>query len=290
MLPSDLCTDAEFIRRVYLDLTGLPPQPDEVRAFLADSRPAAVKRDELVDKLVGSPEFVEHWTNKWADLLQVNRKFLGEKGAVAFRNWIRKAVAEQHALRQVRLRHPDRHRLEPATTRPPPTTRSCATRTPAMENTTQLFLAVRFNCNKCHDHPFERWTQDQYYQLAAFFAQVGRKEDPKFKGQKIGGTDVEGAKPLVEVISDAKAARSSTSRTGAVASPPFPVHAQRPGPAPRPAAASSWPTGSPRRRTPTSPRATSTACGATCSASGSSSRSTTSAPATRRPIPSCSIG
>ena len=62
----------------------------------------------------------------------------------------------------------------------------------AMENTTQLFLAVRFNCNKCHDHPFERWTQDQYYHLAAFFAQVGRTEDPKFKGQKLGGTAVEG--------------------------------------------------------------------------------------------------
>src|SRR5439155_12312688 len=79
-------------------------------------------------------------------------------------------------------------------------------RTPdaAMENTTQLFLAVRFNCNKCHDHPFERWTQDQYYQLAAFFAQIERKEDPKFKGQKVGGTDVEGAKPLVEVIADVK--------------------------------------------------------------------------------------
>jgi len=62
-----------------------------------------------------------------------------------------------------------------------------------MENTTHLFLAVRFNCNKCHDHPFERWTQDQYYQMSAYFARVTRKEDPKFKGQKIGGSAVEGA-------------------------------------------------------------------------------------------------
>src|SRR5438093_5657699 len=75
---------------------------------------------------------------------------------------------------------------------------------PAMENTTQLFLAVRFNCNKCHDHPFERWTQDQYYQLAAFFSQVGRAEDPRYKGRKVGGTAVEGAAPLVEIISDLK--------------------------------------------------------------------------------------
>src|SRR5207249_5916826 len=72
--------------------------------------------------------------------------------------------------------------------------------TEAMENTTHLFLGVRFNCNKCHDHPFERWTQDQYYNLSSYFAQVGRAEDPRYKGQKIGGTAVEGAQPLVETI------------------------------------------------------------------------------------------
>ncbi|MGH7168747.1 MAG: DUF1549 domain-containing protein, partial [Gemmataceae bacterium] len=85
ILPSELCTDAEFMRRIYLDLTGLPPEPSAIRAFLADSRPGRVKREALVDKLVGSAEFIEHWTNKWADLLQVNRKFLGEKGATSFR-------------------------------------------------------------------------------------------------------------------------------------------------------------------------------------------------------------
>src|SRR5262249_7089179 len=93
VLPSDLCTDAEFIRRVYLDLTGLPPAPGEVKAFLADSRPTRVKREEMIDRLIGSPEYVEHWTNKWADLLQVNRKFLGEKGAAALRKYIHEAVA-----------------------------------------------------------------------------------------------------------------------------------------------------------------------------------------------------
>src|SRR5262249_49446342 len=90
---SDLCTDGEFIRRVHIDLTGLPPSPEEVRAFLADPRPTRQKRDELVDKLVGSDAYVEHWTNKWADLLQVNRKFLGEPGAKGFREAIRQAVA-----------------------------------------------------------------------------------------------------------------------------------------------------------------------------------------------------
>ena len=93
VVPSDLCSDDEFLRRVYIDLTGLPPSRDTVIAFLKDERDSKVKRDELVDKLVGSPEFVEYWTNKWADLLQVNRKFLGEQAAVALRDWIKNAVA-----------------------------------------------------------------------------------------------------------------------------------------------------------------------------------------------------
>jgi hypothetical protein len=97
VLPSEVCEDTDFLRRVYLDLTGLPPEPEQVRAFLADGRPARVKREELVDRLIGSPDFVEHWTNKWADLLQVNRKFLGEQGAAGFRNWIRQAVADNMA-------------------------------------------------------------------------------------------------------------------------------------------------------------------------------------------------
>jgi hypothetical protein len=98
-----------------------------------------------------------------------------------------------------------------------------------MENTTQLFLAVRFNCNKCHDHPFERWTQDQYYQLAAYFAQVERKEDPRYKGQKVGGTAVEKAAALVEIIEDAKAGDVKHARTGAITPPKFPYdHAAMP--------------------------------------------------------------
>src|SRR6185437_14634325 len=94
ILPSGLCTDAEFVRRVYLDLTGLPPTAEDVRKFLSDSRDSRVKRAELVDRLIGNPDFVEYWTNKWADLLQVNRKFLGVEGAGPFRAYIRKAVAD----------------------------------------------------------------------------------------------------------------------------------------------------------------------------------------------------
>jgi hypothetical protein len=221
ILPSDLCTDEEFIRRIYLDLIGLPPTSDEVRKFVADSRPTKVKRDEMVDRLVGSPEYIDHWTNKWADLLQVNRKFLGEKGATVLRNWIRGAVGQNMPydkfVRTILT-------AGGSNIDDPPAAYYKILRDPdiAMENTTQLFLAIRFSCNKCHDHPFERWTQDQYYQLASFFAQVGRKEDPAYKGQKIGGTDVEAPKPLVEIIFDEKAGEVKQIRTGQIAKPTFP--------------------------------------------------------------------
>jgi hypothetical protein len=225
ILPSELCTDAEFIRRVYLDLTGLQPQPEQVLAFLDDPRDTRVKRDELIDRLIGSPAFIEHWTNKWADLLQVNRKFLGEEGAWAFRNWIRQAVAsnlpyDQFAYQVLTARG--------STLDNPPASYFKVLRAPedAMENTTQLFLAVRFNCNKCHDHPFERWTQDQYYHLSAYFAQVGRKDDPAFKDKKIGGTAVEGAKALVEVIYDTGSGEVTHARTGVVTPPKFPYQSE----------------------------------------------------------------
>jgi hypothetical protein len=221
VLPSDLCTDADFIRRVHIDLTGLPPEPDAVRAFLADKRPTQAKRDEMIDKLVGSPEFIEHWTNKWADMLQVNRKFLGDQGARALRDYIRKAVADNMPY--------DKFAYavltgSGSTVENPPAAYLKTLREPdaAMENTTHLFLAVRFNCNKCHDHPFERWTQDQYYSLASFFAQVSRTEDPKYKGQKIGGSAVDGAVPLVEVIKDTGAGEVMHIRTGQNAKPQFP--------------------------------------------------------------------
>ncbi len=221
VLPSDVCTDADFIRRLYLDLTGLPPTAEEVKAFLADNRPQRVKRDELVDKLVGSQEFIEHWTNKWADLLQVNSKFLGQQGAKALRDWIREAVADN-------LPH-DRFAYQVltasgSTLENPPAAYYKILRDAGstVENTTHLFLAIRFNCNKCHDHPFERWTQDNYYQTAAYFARVGRKEDPKYKGQKIGGSAVDGALPLVEIISDEKGGDVKHERTGAVTAPVFP--------------------------------------------------------------------
>ncbi|PHR98976.1 MAG: hypothetical protein COA78_25495 [Blastopirellula sp.] len=218
---SGLCTDADFIRRVYLDMTGVPPSADQVRAFLNDKRETKVKRDELIGQLIGSGPYVELWANKWSDLLQVNRKFLGEPGVHAFRNWIKESVATNKPYDQMV------HEILTAsgsTLENPPSAYFKVLRDPseAMENTTQLFLAVRFSCNKCHDHPFERWTQNQYYEMSAFFTQIGRKEDKRFAGQRIGGSAVEGAKPLVEVIYDTNAGEMKHLLTGAVTAPVFP--------------------------------------------------------------------
>ena len=221
ILPSGLCNDEEFIRRAYLDLTGLPPTAEQVEAFLADQTETKQKRDALVEQLIGSEAYVEYWTNKWADLLQVNRKFLGAEGAKNFRSWIRDHVQQNTPYDEFSyeiLTASGSNKENPAASyykilREP---------TAMMENTTHLFLGVRFNCNKCHDHPFERWTQDQYYETAAFFAQVGLKRDPKNAAGNIGGTAVEGAKPLWEVVFDKTEGEMNHDRTGEVTPPTAP--------------------------------------------------------------------
>jgi WD40 repeat protein/mono/diheme cytochrome c family protein len=239
--PSDLCTDAEFLRRVSLDLTGLPPTADEVRAFLADCRESRAKREALVDRLVGSPAYVEYWTNKWADLLQVNRKFLGTEGAKAFRQWIREEVAKETPYDEFARKVLTASGSNKAN---PPASYFKILRDPlsTMENTTHLFLGIRFNCNKCHDHPFERWTQDQYYQTAAFFAQVGMKKDPAGGDGTIGGSAVESGKPLYEIVEDAKTGEVKHDRTGQVTEPkfPFPVAFEAPPDAPRRTKLADW--------------------------------------------------
>jgi WD40 repeat protein len=219
--PSDVCSDADFIRRICLDLTGLPPTADDVRAFLDDESDPQAKREALADKLIGSEAYIEYWSNKWADLLQVNRKFLGPEGAAAFRAWIRGELAKNTPYdvfaREVLAASGSNKDNPPASyfkiLREP---------TATMENTTHLFLGVRFNCNKCHDHPFERWTQDQYYQTAAFFAQYALRADPASGNRRLGGTDVEGSKPYYEIVSDVPTGEVTHIRTTAVTPPKFP--------------------------------------------------------------------
>ncbi len=206
ILPSELCSDAEFIRRTTFDLIGLPPTPEEVRAFLNDSIPSRLKRARWVDLLMARPEFVDHWSLKWGDLLKSNRKFLGEKGMWRFRDWIRQSVAENKPYNQfvyelltARGSSFDNPAADYFLTADQPNTQ--------METTTQLFLGVRFVCAHCHDHPFEQWTNKQYFELSAFFAQVGIKS---------------GVRNLEKVVYDNSEGEIKFPKTGAVAPPHFP--------------------------------------------------------------------
>lgn len=170
--PSLLVDDAGFLRRVSLDLTGQLPSPNEVRAFLADATPSKTKRARMIDKLIAGQNYVDHWTLKWGDLLQANRKYLGEKGVYAFDEWIRESIADNKPYdKMVRelLSSIGSSYENPAAnffrvTRDPK---------PTMEKTTQVFLGVRMVCAQCHDHPFERWTQNQYYEMSAFYSALG---------------------------------------------------------------------------------------------------------------------
>ena len=181
--PSPPASDSNFLRRVSLDLTGRLPRPEEVRAFLEDPAGPQEKRREVIDRLMGSDAYVDHWTLKWGDLLRNNRKFLGHKGIWSFQEWIRQSVAENkpyHELVRELLAS------KGSTGENPAVNYFRVARTPqdAMETTTQLFLGVRMVCAQCHDHPFERWTQDQYFQMAAFFSAIGIR--PGFKsGEEI---------------------------------------------------------------------------------------------------------
>ena len=168
--PSPAVDDATFLRRVSEDLTGQLPTPEEVRAFVADT--SHNKRSQRIDNLMARKSYVDHWTLKWGDLLQNNRKYLGDKAVWEFREWIRDSVATN--------KHYDVFVRELLTSRGssnenPATNYYRVTREPkpTMEKTTQLFLGVRMVCTQCHDHPFERWTQNQYYEMTSFFSTVG---------------------------------------------------------------------------------------------------------------------
>ena len=168
--PTGLVDDATFLRRVSLDLAGQTPTPEAIRAFLADT--SKLKRQKMIEKLLASPAYVDQWSVKWGDLLQSSRKYLGEKGVYGFREWIHASLAENkpwdkmvHEMVSSRGSSYD----NPAAN----FFRITREAKPAMEKTTQVFLGVRMVCAQCHDHPFEKWTQNQYYEMAAFLSPVG---------------------------------------------------------------------------------------------------------------------
>jgi hypothetical protein len=170
--PSPAADDATFLRRVSEDLTGQLPTAEEARAFLTDPAPSRVKRTKMIDTLLARKSYVDHFTLKWGDLLQNSRKYLGDKAAWEFREWIRQSVASD--------KHYDQFVREMLTARGSTNENAAGnyfrvTRDakPTMEKTTQVFLGVRMVCTQCHDHPFERWTQNQYYEMTSFFSTVG---------------------------------------------------------------------------------------------------------------------
>jgi hypothetical protein len=169
MLPSPLCSDSVFLRRAYLDALGILPTAREAREFLADHRPD--KRSRLIDRLLQRPEFADFWSLKWSDLLRNEEKLLDPKGVRIFHHWIRQWLAEDKPLNEFA------RQLIAArgnTYSNPPANFYRALRDPQAraEAVAQVFLGIRLQCARCHNHPFDRWTQNDYHSLAAFFARV----------------------------------------------------------------------------------------------------------------------
>jgi hypothetical protein len=214
LAPAELAPDHEFIRRVSLDLCGILPTPEEVRAFLNDPRPD--KRARLVDTLLERPEYPDFWALKWADVLGNNRRSVQAKGAYAFHGWIRDQIARNTPFDAVVS---ELIGASGSTFNNPPVSfyrndRVAKDPQGLAQNTAQLFLGVRMSCAQCHNHPFERWTQDDYHGFAAFFARVTSKLDPL--NPRIARFN-QGAL----IIEDDKSGETIHPRTGQVVPPKF---------------------------------------------------------------------
>jgi Protein of unknown function (DUF1549)/Protein of unknown function (DUF1553) len=211
IVPSELCTDAEFVRRAYLDICGLMPTADEAKGFLDDQ--AADKRAKLVDRLLERPEYADFWTLKWADVFRSSRKTLQIKGAHGFQFWLREQISRDAPLDEM-IR--ELLTAKGSTYANPPANYYRVAKDPTglAETTAQLFFGVRMQCAKCHNHPFEKWTQDDYYSMAAWFARVKTKKDP----------DSPGANPQTpggEVVFTSRDGEVTQPRSGKVMPPKF---------------------------------------------------------------------
>lgn len=169
MAPSDVASDAVFLRRVYLDVLGVLPTSDEARQFLVDARPD--KRARLIDALLERPEFADFWALKWSDLLHNEEKVLDKKGVQVFHDWIRRSIADGKPLNQLAR---ELIAGRGSTYSQPAANWYRALRDPQAraEAAAQVFLGIRMQCARCHNHPFDRWTQTDYHSLAAFFCRV----------------------------------------------------------------------------------------------------------------------
>ena len=180
LTPSELCDDATFLRRIYLDVTGTLPKAETVRSFLADSNPK--KRAVIIDELLQRPEFTDMWVMKWAELLQIrsNNDQFSYKAALLYYNWLHDKISKNVPVNEI---------VKDILTATGPTFENPAANyfqverdtLKMSENAAQVFLGMRIQCAQCHNHPFDRWTMDDYYGFAAFFPRIGRKvaEDPR---------------------------------------------------------------------------------------------------------------
>ena len=210
--PSENCSDQEFMRRAYLDSCGILPNPKETLEFLDSKDP--LKRSKLVEALTLRPEFSDFWTLKWSDILRSNRKTIQVKGVHSFQHWVKENIEQNVGVdRMIR----DLITSTGSASDNPAANYYRISRDPLTlaETTAQLFLGFRMQCAKCHNHPFERWTQDDYYSFAAFFARVKVKKD---------NLDV-GPDPKVaagEVVYEDRNGEVTQPRSGKVMAPKFP--------------------------------------------------------------------
>jgi hypothetical protein len=177
--PSELCPDEVFLRRVYLDVIGVLPTPEEYRRFMTSTAPN--KREQLVDELLGRKEFAELWVLKWAELLQIrSSQVVSYKAMLLYYNWLQDRIA-----RNVPTNEWVQELLAASGgTFKNPATNYYQNETDILkvsENVAQVFMGMRIQCAQCHNHPFDRWTMNDYYGFAAFFSQIGRKgtDDPR---------------------------------------------------------------------------------------------------------------
>jgi hypothetical protein len=187
--PSRTTTDIEFVRRVHLDVTGQLPTAEVARQFVADA--STDKRSRLVDQLLASDGYADHWARNWADLLRVEEKTMDAEGVRVFHAWIRAAIEsdtpQDQFVREILAARGNTYKQ-------PPANFYRALRKPDLraEAVAQVFLGTRLQCAKCHDHPFEQWSQDDYYDFAALFAPIqykvveNKRRDKFDKNQFIG--------------------------------------------------------------------------------------------------------
>jgi hypothetical protein len=212
--PSDLCPDSVFLRRAYLDALGVLPTPAEARRFLDDKRPD--KRARLIDQLLRRPEFADFWALKWSDLLRNEEKVLDRKGVQVFHDWLRRAVVDGKPLNELAR---ELIAARGSTYSHPAANYYRALRDPQAraEATAQVFLGVRLQCARCHNHPFDRWTQDDYYSLAAFFARVQYRIVENNRRDRLDKHEFDGE----QVIYMARSGEVSHPATGEVLRPRF---------------------------------------------------------------------